>query len=196
MLATVIGFAMRTIDVKKVVMLATGTRAIFMKRASNTAASSPVYRKAHARMSLVVVKAKRIIDVSPGLAFSFLVDFNTQHPKILPRNFSNYRVEVGGIGTGTVIAYCFRAGKRVRDYRMSIEADEARHRIVERDQGSSLTTTWDLVPLDDGARTSVEIATTWDGAAGIGGFFERTFAPLVLRRVYRDELSLLASALK
>jgi hypothetical protein len=28
------------------------------------------------------------------------------------------------------------------------------------------------------------VRTTWNGAGGIGGFFERTFAPKGLRRVY------------
>jgi hypothetical protein len=35
----------------------------------------------------------------------------------------------------------------------------------------------------------VLISTTWDGASGIGGFFERAFAPRVMRRMYADELA-------
>jgi len=34
----------------------------------------------------------------------------------------------------------------------------------------------------------VQISTTWDGAGGIGGLFERIFAPRVLRAIYADEL--------
>lgn len=34
----------------------------------------------------------------------------------------------------------------------------------------------------------VPISTAWDGAGGIGGLFERTFAPRVLRGIYADEL--------
>jgi hypothetical protein len=34
----------------------------------------------------------------------------------------------------------------------------------------------------------VQIRTTWDGAGGIGGFFERMFAPRVMRAIYADEL--------
>jgi hypothetical protein len=34
----------------------------------------------------------------------------------------------------------------------------------------------------------VQIRTTWDGAGGIGGFFERMFAPRVMRAIYTDEL--------
>jgi hypothetical protein len=34
----------------------------------------------------------------------------------------------------------------------------------------------------------VRIETRWQGARGIGGFFERLFAPRFLRRLYADEL--------
>jgi hypothetical protein len=34
----------------------------------------------------------------------------------------------------------------------------------------------------------VQIRTAWDGAGGIGGFIERTFAPRVMRAIYADEL--------
>ena len=32
------------------------------------------------------------------------------------------------------------------------------------------------------------VSTAWDGAGGIGGVFERLFAPRVLRVLYTDEL--------
>jgi len=34
----------------------------------------------------------------------------------------------------------------------------------------------------------VRISTTWDGAAGVGGFFERRFAPKVMQGIYADAL--------
>ena len=34
----------------------------------------------------------------------------------------------------------------------------------------------------------VRFATTWQGAGGIGGFFEKTFAPRAMRAIYDDEL--------
>ena len=39
----------------------------------------------------------------------------------------------------------------------------------------------------------VRISTTWQGAGGIGGFFERTFAPRAMRAIYEDELQRLDS---
>jgi len=37
------------------------------------------------------------------------------------------------------------------------------------------------------------VTTTWDGAGGIGGFFERTFAPKGLGRIYDSLLDRLAA---
>ena len=39
-----------------------------------------------------------------------------------------------------------------------------------------------------GDSCQVRIETRWRGARGIGGFFERLFAPRVLRRIYDEEL--------
>ena len=39
----------------------------------------------------------------------------------------------------------------------------------------------------------VKIATTWQGAGGIGGFFERRFAPKVMEKLYADELERFAA---
>ena len=35
----------------------------------------------------------------------------------------------------------------------------------------------------------MRLDTRWDGVGGIGGYFERLFAPRVLRRLYTDELA-------
>ena len=35
----------------------------------------------------------------------------------------------------------------------------------------------------------MRIETRWNGAGGVGGFFERTFAPRVMRKMYADELT-------
>jgi hypothetical protein len=40
------------------------------------------------------------------------------------------------------------------------------------------------------------VHTTWNGAGGIGGFFERTFAPAGLRRIYDGVLGNLDSVIQ
>jgi hypothetical protein len=51
---------------------------------------------------------------------------------------------------------------------------------------SSAVTTFTVAA--QGGASLVRISTAWDGAGGIGGLFERMFAPRVLRAIYADEL--------
>ena len=59
--------------------------------------------------------------------------------------------------------------------------------LTESDTMSSSVTTWTVTP--EGNTCLVQISTTWQGAGGVGGFFERMFAPRVLRQIYADELN-------
>jgi hypothetical protein len=66
--------------------------------------------------------------------------------------------------------------------------------LVERDTESSLVTIWTLTPAEGGERTLVGLASRWEGVRGIGGFFERVFAPRALRRIYDEVLNKLSAA--
>jgi hypothetical protein len=106
---------------------------------------------------------------------------------MLPEQFSDYRVESGGQGAGTRVHWRFAAtSKRVREQLMEV-TQPGPDMLVERDLNSSMVTTWTIRPADAGV-TTVRLRTTWQGAGGIGGFFERTFAPTGMRRVYEAML--------
>jgi hypothetical protein len=53
-----------------------------------------------------------------------------------------------------------------------------------------MVTTWTVRAAGTG--TLVRIQTSWDGAGGIGGFFEKTFAPAGLKRIYDGVLGKLS----
>jgi hypothetical protein len=92
-------------------------------------------------------------------------------------------VETGGHGAGTRVSWRFAATRgRVREQVMTV-TQPTENTLVESDANSSLVTMWTVHPADEGL-TTVRVRTSWQGAAGIGGFFERTFAPTGLRRVY------------
>jgi hypothetical protein len=109
-----------------------------------------------------------------------------QHPRFLPPAFSDFKVEEGGVGAGTVTSFAVTAGGRTRNYRMRVAEPEPGRTLVESDANSSLVNTFNVEPQGD--KSLVRISTSWDGAAGIGGFFERTFAPRALQRMFLDEL--------
>ena len=108
------------------------------------------------------------------------------HPRFLPPAFSDFVVEEGGVGAGTVTRFTVTAGGRSRAFHMRVEEPEPGRVMTERDLDSTLVTTWTVTPAGDTSRVRIE--TVWQGAGGIGGFFERLFAPRVMERLYADEL--------
>ena len=138
-------------------------------------------------MGQVVATAERVVSAPVDRVRSALADYEGVRPRVLPEQFSGYRVESGGQGAGTRVAWRFAAtSKRVRDQLVEVSQPDP-DTLVETDTRSSMVTTWTLHPADAGL-TTVRVRTTWDGAGGIGGFFERTFAPKGLRRVYEELL--------
>lgn len=145
-------------------------------------------------MSEVRAGAEHEVAASPAAVFAFLSDYREARPQILTDNFQNYRVEEGGAGAGTVIAYRFSAGRRERDYRLTVEVPDAGRTLRESDTGSSFVTTWTVAPAGHAEHSRVAIASSWQGAGGIGGFFERLFAPAGLGRIYSQLLERLDQA--
>jgi hypothetical protein len=144
-------------------------------------------------MATVTASATRAVDAPPERVLEFLRDYRDGRARILPDNYSAYRVEQGGHGQGTVIGYHFAAGGRERDYRLAVEEDDGG--LFERDQLSSFVSHWSVAPALDGMGAQVTLESSWQGAGGIGGVFERTFAPLGLRRIYGEMLERLAGEL-
>ena len=136
-------------------------------------------------MGKVEASAERTIDAPAGQVYGYLADMH-QHPRFLPPAFSDFQVEEGGVGAGSVTRFAVTAGGRTRSYRMRVTEPDPGRVLVESDTNSSLVTTFNVEPRD--GKSLVRISTSWDGAGGIGGFFERTFAPRAMHRIYLDEL--------
>ena len=137
-------------------------------------------------MAKNVAAAEATVDAPADTVYGYIADMREHHPRFLPPAFSDFQVESGGVGAGTVTRFKMTAGGRTRQYRMNVAEPEPGRVLTESDMDSSAVTTFTVSP-QDGA-SLVRIATAWDGATGIGGFFERMFAPRVLRSIYADEL--------
>lgn len=131
------------------------------------------------------------MDAPADTVFSYLADMREHHPRFLPPAFSDFEVESGGVGAGTVTRFKMTAGGRTRQYRMTVAEPEPGRVLTESDMNSTAVTTFTVSPQGDASL--VRISTAWDGAGGIGGVFERMFAPRVLRAIYADELKRLDS---
>ena len=138
-------------------------------------------------MGQVTATTERVIDAPVAAVRAALADYEKVRPQILTDRFSEYRVESGGQGAGTRAHWKLAATKkRSRDCLVDV-VESVDGSLVERDANSSMVTTWLVEPVEAG-RSRVRTITTWNGASGIGGFFERTFAPKGLRRVYDQML--------
>lgn len=137
-------------------------------------------------MGTIHVAAERDVAAAAATVYGYIADNREHHQHFLPDAFSNFQVEAGGIGAGTITRFRITAGGRSREYRMAVAEPEPGRVLTESDTGSSLVTTFTVTP--QGGSSRVRIATSWEGAGGVGGFFERLFAPRVLRKIYAEEL--------
>ncbi|WP_433858940.1 SRPBCC family protein [Streptomyces kronopolitis] len=142
-------------------------------------------------MGQVEATTQREIAADPESVFDALADYSGTRQKLLPEHFSEYEVREGGDGKGTLVHWKLQAtSKRVRDCLLEVD-EPTEGQLVEKDRNSSMVTTWVVTPAGE-KRTKVVVTTTWTGAGGIGGFFEKTFAPKGLGRIYDALLDNLA----
>ncbi|MFI9585269.1 SRPBCC family protein [Streptomyces sp. NPDC052236] len=146
-------------------------------------------------MAQVEATTERIISADAETVFDALADYENTRAKLLPEHFSEYEVREGGDGEGTLVHWKLQAtSKRVRDCLLEV-TEPTDGQLIEKDRNSSMVTTWTVTPASEGGtpRARVVVSSVWTGAGGIGGFFERTFAPKGLGRIYDELLDKLAA---
>jgi len=142
-------------------------------------------------MAQVQALTSRPLAAAPDAVIAAISDYTVVRPKLLPAPYSQYAVHSGGQGAGTVAAWHLQATeKRSRDLLVTVtQPDPAT--VVETDANSSMVITWAVAPSGDGSVVTVD--TRWNGAGGVGGFFERTFAPKGINRIHDQVLANLAA---
>ncbi len=138
-------------------------------------------------MATVSVAAEGAVGAPAARVYTYLSDYQQHHPRILPDAFSDFVVEQGGVGAGTVIRFRLKAGGRTRAYHQRVDEPDPGRVLRETDVNSNANTAFTVTPEGDGSR--VRIVTTWERSKGIAGVFERLFAPRLLNKLYADELA-------
>jgi hypothetical protein len=145
-------------------------------------------------MSEVQVIAEHGFSAPADTMRAAVADYAGARKDMLTEHFSDYEVREGGQGAGTVVHWRLQATKkRVRDCLMDVSEPQP-GTLVEADRNSSMVSTWTVGEAGEGS--TVRVVTTWQGAGGVGGFFERRFAPLGLRRIYDEMLGKLEANVK
>jgi Polyketide cyclase / dehydrase and lipid transport len=154
-------------------------------------------------MAQVNVTAEKTVHGSVNQVRAALADYRSVRPQLLTDHYRDYQLRSGGQGAGSEVAWKLAATeKRVRDQLIEVSESGTRERpaLVESDRNSSMVTTWTVRAAENGpagiTQSTVEVHTSWNGAGGIGGFFERTFAPAGLRKIYDGVLTNLDTHLR
>ncbi|WP_197379061.1 SRPBCC family protein [Mycolicibacterium mengxianglii] len=144
-------------------------------------------------MGQVSAASTILINATPEAVLAAVADYRNVRPKILSSHYSEYQVLEGGQGAGTVVSWKLQATKsRVRQVKATV--DVAGRTVIEKDANSSLITNWTVAPAGTGS--TVTTKTSWTGAGGVKGFFEKTFAPLGLKKIQAEVLENLKKQLE
>ena len=136
-------------------------------------------------MSTIRVSAESDISAPAERVYRVLSNYRDHHPKILPPAFSNFVVEQGGVGAGTVMRFDMTTMGRTQSARHRVEEPEPGRVLREIDLDRDLQTTFTVTPKGDGS--NVRIDTVWN-EDGLMGQVMRVLAPRLLGPIYREEL--------
>jgi len=135
----------------------------------------------------IVASAEGTVEAPADTLYRYIADMRDHHPRFLPPGVLGLPGRVRWRGRRhdhAAQADGGRAYPQVPDEdhraRPGPGPDRVRHRLQRGHH---------LHGLPQGTASLVQISTAWDGAGGIGGLFERMFAPRVLRAIFTDELS-------
>ena len=136
-------------------------------------------------MSTIRVSAESAVAAPADRVYRILSNYREHHPKILPPAFSNFVVEEGGIGAGTVMRFNMTTLGRTQSARHRVEEPEPGRVLREIDLDRDLQTTFTVTP--NGDDSTVRIDTVWN-EGGLAGPVMKLMAPRLLAPIYREEL--------
>ena len=143
-------------------------------------------------MPRIFAWSRGTIHAAPQAVYEILADYRGSHAAILPaEHFSDYEVEEGGRGDGTVIRFQFRMLGNTTSHHAVVKERLPGRQLTETDTRTGSVTTFTVLPAQGGAGTELTISTQWD-TPGLRGWAERFIAPRALRRVYQAEMRNLA----
>jgi hypothetical protein len=142
-------------------------------------------------MSNVHISAARFIPAPAQDVYTYLADHVHHHPHLLPPEFSDFRVEEGGYGAGTIISYRFTVAGQTGEARARVDEPEPGRVMTETLEDSGVVTTFTVLPQPGGS--VARISTDWPASPGGQGVMEHLFLPYILGDVYNEELQNLES---
>jgi hypothetical protein len=140
-------------------------------------------------MKSQIPTATKDIQVPAEILYNIIADYRRMHWLILPKQyFLSLEVEEGGFGAGTIVNFAMRILGQTQSFHSLITEPEPGRLLVETDIKSGIATSFHIVPIEKEGQTRVTISTELEGR----NFLEAWIAKMMLQKIYRLELDLLA----
>lgn len=140
------------------------------------------------------VVASADMDAPPDRVYAIIADYHNGHPHILPKQFRNLTVEKGGVGAGTVIRFEVHALGQTQRFRGSVsEPEPGRVLVEEYVEPAASKTTFLVEKSPSGSGTRVTFTTEMTSRDGLVGSLERFVSTRFMKKLYAEELALLAA---
>lgn len=145
-------------------------------------------------MTEILAKASALIDAPPAVVYGLLADYREGHPAILPRKyFTGCEVLEGGAGAGTAVRVSMNVMGAKQILNLVISEPEPGRILMETDHDAGVETCFIVDPVEGGARSNLTIATRAQAGSGLRGLMERLVNPPIMRRIYLEELRIIAA---
>jgi len=141
------------------------------------------------------ISATARLQAPPRRVYDTIANYHSGHPRIVPKQFSNLKVEQGGIGAGTIITFDVTVLGRKTAFRAEVTEPEPGRVLVERNvSGSDSVTTFIVDAGAHAGEAVVTINTEMTDRGGLAGAIEKFITRRVLRPMYAEELRRLEDA--
>jgi hypothetical protein len=122
-------------------------------------------------MAQLTITEEGKIGAPADRVYTYIADMRKHHHHFLPANFSDFTVEEGGFGEGTVFRTKITFAGRSQILRMRVAEPTPGRVMTESNLLTPMVTIWTIIP--DGAHCRVHLETKWDTARGFRGLLER-----------------------
>lgn len=144
-------------------------------------------------MREITVEVSAVIEARAKDVYAVLTDYPGGHHAILPKEyFTNLTVIEGGQGAGTVIDVSMSVMGTNSHYQFHVTEPEPGRVLMETDDKAGVVTKFTVEPVDGEKRSRVTITTHSRVSNGLRGYVERLVNPIIMQRIYRRELEILA----
>jgi uncharacterized protein YndB with AHSA1/START domain len=140
-------------------------------------------------MSKIQVQASRVINAPAQTLYNIMADYRVGHAAVLPKpSFKEMIVEKGGVGAGTTFRLRTEFMGQSFHYHMIVTEPQPGRLLVETDLDTGLSSRFTFEPLNGGSQTRMTIASEFVPGPGLKGVLERLLTPMMMRRVFTQEL--------